>query len=143
MLKQAVAQFQIQRVGIGQDQVFGLRRREADRFVWLRCGQGADGVGDVARKAVGRDIDPSDHHTGQGGYGPDQRAPDMTRAPDPQMPFRAGKWFDHPALQQVRLGQHALAARAVQQAFDGKRQGRAIGAARHKRQVGVGQVGWV
>ena len=108
MGQQAVAQIKVQRVGIGQDQMFGILRgkRHGIRRVWH--GQGA-GVGrDGFGKAVKAHIDPSDCEVGQGGQSVDQRPAHMPRAPDPKLALRAGDGFDEPALQKLRLRQLCL-----------------------------------
>ena len=94
---------------------FGMRG--PDRFHPLQ-----DSLG----KTVAARVDPCDCKAGQGRERCDQRAPDMPRPPDPDLPGRMQDRLHHPTLDHPRRGEAALTPEIGQDAFDGKRHIRRI-----------------
>ena len=119
--QQAVAEVEVKRVGVGEDQMLGVRGARGTALAGSVDGQGGGVVGDCVGEAVGGGVDPGDVQVGQRGKRVDQGAADMACAPDPELALGLGEGFDHPALQQLRAGECALVAGGCEQAFDGER----------------------
>jgi hypothetical protein len=120
MPQKPVAKFEVKSMAEGQHQVLCLWRCAAHQFSRVARNHAGNALWNNRKPALIR-VEPRKLHTRQGPQHLDDGAPDMARAPDPDLPFCFRNRLDEPALHDARRGNMALTACPGQRPMHGKR----------------------